>query len=77
MRDIWKPLERSWAAKLGGLSLVVSASAGLMHWTMLGLIAAFILVGCCAWIAEMQVKILKDHVQELEERIDDLEGRSK
>jgi hypothetical protein len=75
MRDVFKPIESSWAARFGALCLVVTIGAGLMHWVTLGLVAGVCLLGCCGAIAETQVKILKDHIEKLEERVENLEGQ--
>jgi Ca2+/H+ antiporter len=77
MRDIWKPIEKSWAVTVGVLSYVVIFCAIFMHWTTVEWIAALLFVGCCAAIAEAQVKILKDHIEKLEERMDELEAQAK
>ena len=75
MRDIFKPVENSWVAWLGGLSLIIVIIAGLMRWMTVGLIAGVSLLGCCGEIADTQLKILKSHIETLEERMDKLEGK--
>lgn len=77
MRDIFKPVESSWAARFGALCLLVTIGAGLMRWMTLGLIAGLSLLGCSGAIAETQVKILKDHTEKLEGRVENLEGQLK
>lgn len=77
MRDVFKPIESSWAARFGALCLVVTIGAGLMHWVTLALVAGVSLLACCGAIAETQVKILKDHIEKLEERVENLEGQIK
>jgi hypothetical protein len=77
MRDIWKPLEKSWVAYLGALSLGTTICAGFMHWTKLAYVGGISSVLCCLRIAEMQIETLKDHIEKLEDRVDDLEARTK
>jgi Ca2+/H+ antiporter len=77
MRDIWKPIEKSWAARVGVLTYAVVFCAIFMHWTTVRWVAALIFVGCCAAIAEAQVRILKEHIEKLEERLGKLEAQTK
>jgi hypothetical protein len=77
MRDIWKPLEKSWMAKLALLSYGGIFLAMLMHWTKVEYVAAILFVLSCLVIGETQIKILKDHIEKLEDRMDILEARTK
>jgi len=64
-------------AYLAALSLGTIICAGFMHWTAVGYIAGISLIVCCLRIAEMQIETLKDHVEKLEKRMDDLGARTK
>jgi hypothetical protein len=77
VRNIWQPVEESRTAGLAALCYFGFLSAALMHWTTVEWIVGTLFVGCCIGIAERYIKILKDHIQRIERRVEDLEQRVK
>jgi len=77
VRDIWQPIDASQVGSIGALGYLGILCGALMHWNIVEWIAGFLLVGCCFWVADKHMRLLKDQVEKLEQRLEDLEARTK
>jgi len=75
MGDIFKPIEKKpWIGWFALICYCAVLAGVFLHYKILAYLAVFALVLVCAEIAEMQMKIMKDHIGRLEERVDKLES---
>ncbi len=75
MGDIFKPIEKKpwiyWSVWICYPAFLIGA---FLHYKNLEYLSAFALIMVCAGIAKMQIKIMKEHIEKLSDRVRNLEA---
>jgi len=78
VRDIWQPAEES---QLGGMVVLLGylgiLCGALMHWNIVAWTGGFLLLGFVFWREGWHMRLLREQVEKIEQRLEDLEARTR